>query len=108
MSHYGSGSQPFLHRGTLLSSLNFRGTPITENEYFLLIKTFCNKIIKNKEDHIKRIFIHINTTYPVFSTGYRIIMVNVSGTVVPGASLLLLQFAGECERDILLTLLQWF
>ena len=34
--------------------------------------------------------IHVNTTYPVFSNRYRITMVNVSGTVVPCTSLLLL------------------
>ena len=35
-------------------------------------------------------FIHVNTTHSVFSNRYRIIMVNVSWTVVPGTSLLLL------------------
>ena len=52
---YPSGSQPLLYRGTLLNSLNFRGTPITKHEHFLLIKPFCYKIIKNKEDQIKGI-----------------------------------------------------
>ena len=53
-------------------------------------------------------FIHVNTTYPVFSDRYRIIMVNVSGTFVLGTSFLLLQFVDECDRDILLTLLPCF
>ena len=45
----------FLYRSTLLNSLNFRGTPITKHDHFLLIKPFCYKIIKNKEDQIKGI-----------------------------------------------------
>ena len=79
-----------------MRSLNFRGTLITKNEYFLLINPFCNKIIKNK-DHIGK-FSFTYKTYPVFSTGYRIIMVNVSGTVAPGASLLLLPYVGVYLR----------
>ena len=34
---YGSGSQPFLYRGTLSSSLNIWGTPITKHKNFLFI-----------------------------------------------------------------------
>jgi len=84
-----------------------RGTPTRKHEYFLLIKPFCYKIIKNKEDQIKGIlFMQIQHT--VSSNRYRIRMVKVSGTVVPGASVLLLQFVDECERDILLTLLLCF
>ena len=46
--------------------------------------------------------------HTVSSKRYIIRMVKVNGTIVPGASLLLLQFVDECERDILLTLLLCF
>ena len=54
----------------------------------------------------RKSFQYVKIMLPLFRAmvRYRIRMVKVSGTVVPGASLLLLQFVDECEKDILLTL----
>ena len=69
MTPYASGSQPFLHRGTLLSSLNFRGTPITENDllyeknllYALIhVLYLC---IDNYIIHLTMEFISVNLVY---------------------------------------------